>query len=261
MKFRNINPALMTIVLLITLSALPLQAAIKHNFPTQKTINLDNRQLLAFSWGELWDKLRRKKGKRGSRGDEDKKFFCMIAPGGLKDPSSIKASLKVWSSQPVFLWKGEIKGIEVRHTRSNKLMWSQQVEPTTRGIVYQGEPLQPGEAYFWRETVPDAELPSRQSFRIMKAEERDSISTDLKQLESNLKAKGAKPEEIVLARIDYFVEKQLWSDVLREIYLVQNPSPELKELVEQIQSNDFCSDDKDEQPISLYHFFIKMRLI
>lgn len=252
MKLKNINPALLMLVLMITSSALPLQAAIKHNFPTQKTINLDNRQLLAFSWGELWDKLRRKKGRRGSRGDDEKKFFCMIAPGPLKDPNSIKASLKVWGTQPVFLWKGAIKGIEVRDARSkNKLMWSQQVEPTTRSIVYQGEDLEPGKAYIWRETLADEELPSRQSFRIMKAEERDSISTELKQLESNLKAKGKKPEEIVLARIDYFVEKQLWSDVLREIYSVENPSPELKELITQIQSNDFCSEDKDKQKLSL----------
>ena len=251
MKLKNINPALMTIVILITLSALPLQAAIKGNFPTQETINLDNRQLLAFSWGELWNKLRRKKGKRGSRGDEDIKQYCMIAPGPLKDPNSIKASLKVWGTQPVFLWKGEIKGIEVLHTHSKKLMWSQQVEPTTRSIVYQGEDLEPGKDYIWRETLADEEIPSRKSFRIMKAEERDSISTDLKQLESNLKAKGKKPEEIVLGRIDYFVEKQLWSDVLREIYSVENPSPELKELITQIQSNDFCSEDKDKQKLSL----------
>ena len=58
-------------------------------------------------------------------------------------------------------------------------------------------------------------------------------------------------KEIVLGRIDYFVEKQLWSDVLREIYSVENPSPELKELITQIQSNDFCSEDKDKQKLSL----------
>lgn len=238
MKLKNTKSALwMTVMVIIASSALPLQAAIKQNFPTQETLNLHNRQLLALSWGEIWDKLRRKKGRRGSRGDDDKNFFCMIAPGKLEDTNSDKASLEVWSTQPVFVWQGEIKGIEVRHIRSNKLMWSQNVNPKTRSIIYQGEPLQAGEAYIWRETLPDKERPSRQSFRILNKEKRDSISTELKKLE-----KGTNQEKIVLAKIDYFEQKGLYSDVFREIYSVKNPSPELKQMIEQIESHDFCPD-------------------
>ena len=249
-KPKNIKSALWIIVtVVIASSTLPIQAAIKQNFPTQETFNLENRQLLVLSWGELWDKLRRKKGRRGSRGDDDKNFFCMISPGKLKDTNGDKTSLEVWSTQPIFLWKGEIKGIEVRHTRSNKLMWSQSVNPKNRSIIYQGEPLQPGEAYIWREALPDKEIPSRQSFRIMKAEERNSISTELKKLESNLKVKGANQEEIVRERIKYFEQQGLWSDVFREIYSVSNPSPELKERINQIQNHDFCSQNKGEQQL------------
>lgn len=242
MKLKNSKSALWIIVtVVIASSALPIQAAIKYEFPTQETLNFENRQLLALSWGDIWDKLRRKKGRRGSRGDDDKNL-CMIAPGKLEHENGNETSLKVWSTQPVFVWRGEIKGIEVRHTRSNRLMWSQSVNPQTRNIIYQGETLQPGEAYIWREALPDKERPSRQSFRIMKADERNSISTELKELESNLKAKGADQEKIILARTEYFAKKQLWSDVFQQVYSVKNPSPELKEKIKEIESHDFCPD-------------------
>ena len=229
----------------VTSTSLPLQAVIKQNISTQEMLNVDNRQLLALSWGDIWDILRRKKGKGGSRDGKD--FLCMISPGKLKDPNGNRGNLVVWGTQPVFLWQGEITGIEVRHIRSNKLIWSQTLKPTTRSIIYQGEPLQPGEAYIWLAILPDEQLPNRQSFRIMKAEKRDSISTDLKELESKPKAEDANSEEIILARVEYFAKQELWSDVLRELYSVENPSPELKEKIEQIQGHDFCSIDKEEQ--------------
>ncbi|GAB1542846.1 hypothetical protein NUACC21_55200 [Scytonema sp. NUACC21] len=251
-KFRNAKPALWLIVVVVVgLSALPIQAAIKQNFPTQETLNSSDRQLFALSWGEIWDKLRRKRGKRGSRGDDNKEFFCMIAPGKLEDQNNGKQSLVVWSTQPVFLWRGQMVGIEVRHIRSDELMWRQTFSPTTRSIIYQGKPLQPGEDYFWRETIPLDQLPSKRSFRMMDAKERDRISTELKELESERKAKGSREEEIVLSRVNYFAKNDLWSDVLREIYSVPNPSPELKEKIKQIQGHDFCSQEKDEQKLGL----------
>jgi hypothetical protein len=240
-KLRNVKSALWLIVVVsVGLSALPLEAAIKQNFATQEILKSNNRQLLTLSLGDIWDRLRRKKGKRGSRdGDGSEKNLCMIAPGKLEDQNDGKGSLVIWGNKPVFLWQGEIVGIEVRHTRSDKLMWSQN-NPTTRSVIYQGEPLQPGEDYFWREKLPLKQLPSKQSFRMMKAEDRDRISAELKELESKLKTKGASASEIALEKINYFSQKQLWSDVLREIYSVPNPSPELKQTINQIQGHDFC---------------------
>ena len=235
MKFINTKFALwMILAVVVVSSAPPLQAAINQNFPTQETqetLKGDHSQLLALSWGDIWNKLRRKKRKKGSRGPEQP-TLCMIAPAKFEDKDEVKeeskATIKMWGTQPVFLWEGEIKGIEVRNIRSNELMWSQKFDrPKASNIVYQGKPLQPGQAYSWGETEPlsEKDLPNKQSFRIMKKEDRDRISGELKQLESNLKAKGKSQEEIVLARSDYFAKQGLWSDVLREIYSVQNPSP------------------------------------
>ncbi len=243
-----------TMVVFIS-SALPLQAATKTNFltPEKQIIRKDgNRQLLALSWGDIWRELRRKKGQKGSRSPKQP-TLCMITPGKLQDPDDKKETLLVWGTKPVFLWQGEIKGIEVRHIRSNKLMWSENLESKTNSIVYQGKTLEPGQAYSWGETEPlsEKDIPNKQSFRIMKTEERDRISEELKQLESKLKAKGVKGEKIVLARIEYFADKKLWSDVFREMYAVENPSPELKAQIEQIESHDFCTPDKDGNKVSL----------
>lgn len=225
------------------------QATINQNSPTQETLKHDNHQFLALSWGDIWRKLRRKKGKKGSRGPYQPKL-CIIAPGKLKDPKTDQGTIKMWGIKPVFLWKGEIKGIEVRHIVTNELMWRQALNPTTNSIVYQGKPLKPGEAYSWRETerFSSDDLPNKQSFRIMKAEERDRISSDLKKLESELKPKGANQknanqEKIVLARTKYFTDKGYSSDAFREIYSVQNPSSELQKYINQIQSHDFCAPD------------------
>ncbi len=255
MKIINTKSALwwMTVVVIVGSSALPLQAAIQNNFTTQETVNVDNDQLFSLSWGDIWDKLRRKKGRRGSRGP-NQPILCMIAPGKLKDIKGEKQTLVVWSTQPLFIWQEDekkIQGIEVRHIRSNKLMWRKSLKSKTPRITYKGEPLQPGEDYSWRETSPLEKPPSKRSFRIMNAKERQTVSAELKRLENKLKAKGASEDKITLAKVDYFADKQLWSDVLREMYAVKNSSPELKERIKQIESNNFCSLEKGEQKPSL----------
>ncbi|WP_414581745.1 hypothetical protein [Scytonema sp. PCC 10023] len=139
-----------------------------------------------------------------------------------------------------------MEGIEVRHIRSKKLMWRQTLDPTTRKTIYQGEPLQPGEDYFWRETLPPEQLPSQVPFRIMESEKRDRITGELNKLENREKeASGTSAEKIILARVEYFANQGLWSDALREIYSVldsvPNPSVEFKQGINQIQNNEFCS--------------------
>jgi len=237
------NTKLLWIMLVIMgASALPLQAAINQRTTPQNPEVNNNRELFSLSWGDIWKRLRRKKGKRGSRGkDEDKEFFCMIAPGKLKDTNNSKQTLKVWHTQPLFIWKDDknkVRKIEVFHIRSNQVVWSSKIfKPGTNRVVYNGEPLKPGEAYSWREAISPEQLPSKQSFRIMSAEERKTISAGLNQL----KPKGVSKDKMILARVDYFAQNQLWSDVLLEMYSVKNPSPELKQKIQQIQSHDFCS--------------------
>ncbi|NEQ88642.1 MAG: DUF928 domain-containing protein, partial [Moorea sp. SIO2I5] len=117
------------------------------------------------------------------------------------------------------------------------------LEPTTTSIVYQGKPLQPGKDYFWRNTIPLEELPTKKSFRLMNDEKRNQVTADLTALESKLKAENASADQIALERVNYFINKQLWSDALREIYKMYkmpNPPAEVTDVIDKIKNNNFC---------------------
>lgn len=229
------------IVGILGFSAIPLQAAIKPQ--SRPSLSEINSKYIALTWGDIWDKLRRRKGKGGSRGDEDEQFLCMITPGKLSDEQN-EGTLLVWSDRPFFLWQGKITTIEVRKARSQKLVWQQNISAAANSTLYQGESLQPGQRYFWQ----DSQRPEQKgSFRIMETEEREAIAKELTALENQLTTEGATAEEIALKRANYFETKGLWSDVLREIYSVSNPSPELQQMQEKIQNHEFCPVENEEK--------------
>ncbi|OLT61664.1 hypothetical protein [Moorena bouillonii] len=246
---QNKSTLLLTMVVLVCSSALPINAIVKRPQSDQQ-LSQSQGQLITLKWGDIWERLRRKKGKGGSRGRSRSEHpieqtLCMLTPGQLSDRdgnSNHKGSLEIWSEQPLFLWQGEMKGIEVREMRTNQQLWEQSLEPTTTSIVYQGKPLQPGKAYFWRNTIPLNELPTKRIFRLMNDEKRNQITADLTALESNLKAQDASADQIALKRINYFINKQLWSDALREIYRMPNPPAEVTDLIDKInnKAHDFC---------------------
>ncbi|NEO15585.1 MULTISPECIES: hypothetical protein [unclassified Moorena] len=250
---QNKSTLLLTMVVLVCSSALPINAIVKRPQSDQQ-LSQSQGQLVTLKWGDIWDILRRKKDEGGSRGNSTddnlieendliEQNLCMLTPGQLPDydPNAEQnGSLEIWSEQPLFLWQGEMKGIEVRDYRTNQQLWEQPLEPTTTSIVYEGKPLQPGKAYFWRNTIPLEELPTKKSFRLMNDEKRNQITADLTALESNLKAQDASADQIALKRINYFINKQLWSDALREIYRMPNPPAEVTDLIDKINNNDFC---------------------
>jgi hypothetical protein len=133
-----------------------------------------------------------------------------------------------------------VKGASVRSQRSGELMWSQALDPDQRSIVYgeEGKPLQPGQAYYWRLLRAESSQNSlpRIMFRVMEqGEERETIVAELAQI------RGETIEDTAIARANYFADRELWSDALRELYAVENPSEELLAIVEQIQGKDFCN--------------------
>ncbi|NEP37561.1 hypothetical protein [Moorena sp. SIO3B2] len=252
---------LLTVVVLLSSYVLPLDAIVQRPQSDQQ-LSQSQGQLITLKWGDIWKRLRRKKGKKGSRDvltDDNsiEQNLCMLIPGQLPDRDlnseqngSLEiqnGSLEIWSEQPLFLWQGKMKGIEVREMRTNQQLWEQPLEPTTTSILYQGKPLQPGKAYYWRNTIPLEELPTKRSFRLMDDEKRNQITTDLNELESNLKAEDASADKIALKRINYFIDKQLWSDALREIYLMPNPPAEVTDLIDKInnKAHDFCKKERE----------------
>ncbi len=250
-KINRVQSTLLIAALeIVSVSALPIQAAIRQ-YPRQSVAEVNNKYL-ALSWGDIWKRLGRKKASGGSRGPK-KPRICMIAPGKLReldrDHSDLDGKIEVGSDRPLFLWQESMVGIEVRHLPSDELMWSQPLESEARSITYAGKPLQPGEVYYWRETLPLEEVPHRVSFRMMEAEKIAVITAELEQRSSKLKAQGASANKIALERVNYFIERGFWSDALREIYSKPNL---FSQLIEKIESHDFCPEPEEEKNISLF---------
>ncbi|MBE9198879.1 MULTISPECIES: hypothetical protein [unclassified Nodularia (in: cyanobacteria)] len=149
--------------------------------------------------------------------------------GGSRPPNSVcmvspdapRVYRMVWSDRPLFIWQGYASTVAVQPIRSNANLWIQSVNQT-QNITYTGEPLEPGQTYQWavnsNQFVP---------FQIMEKPQRDRISTDLHNIEKQLNAMSANTEAIALAKANYFMENNLWSDVLQQIYSVPKPSAEL----------------------------------
>lgn len=178
------------------------------------------------SWWQIFQEKPPVEEKPGSPRGE----LCVIAP------RSIRTNTKVWSDRPLFVWQGNLGKIEVHPHKSDEVLWSQTLTSTDNSVTYTGEALQPGQTYDWVIFGPQNSRISLIPFQVMEAPERDRIRVRLTILEQELKEKGATLEEIANARANYFAQQQLWSDVLKEVYSIENPSPELETIIQQIPS-------------------------
>ncbi|WP_427159946.1 DUF928 domain-containing protein [Aliinostoc sp. HNIBRCY26] len=160
--------------------------------------------------------------KGGSRPTE---IICMISP------DAPKTTRKIWSDRPLFIWQGNVREVTVKPVNKNQVLWFETVKDTQQ-IIYNGEPLKPGQSYKW-------EVNSNRfiTFQIIDTQQRDRITTQLQTIEAQLQKQGANQEAIALAKANYFAEYQLWSDVLQQIYSVNPPSAELNNLRQQITQN------------------------
>ncbi|NES22895.1 MAG: CHASE2 domain-containing protein, partial [Symploca sp. SIO3E6] len=199
-----------------------------------KIIAAISKEQQKSTWERLQDIFRRRRNGGGSRGE-----FCSISPE--------KPSDKIWHTSPVFVWRGRVKRIELRHFSSNELIWSHQVtefENSQRHALYTGTPLEPGEEYTYGldyetidegKTIPDSIEPIY--LKVMDAQERLSIEAELTALEGS--AKALSNEELARQRAMYFAEKKLWSDAVTEIFSVSNPSLKWTQEIEELWSEVF----------------------
>ena len=154
--------------------------------------------------------------------------ICAIAPKAIGDTK------EVWNERPLFIWAGPFKRIELRRVGDEQVFWSKALDRQNK-ILYDGEPLQPGQTYEWSLYFSDdTEFPPfrTETFQVMDSQKRDRIQQDLQRLDETLKARKASTEEIARQHALYFVRQQLWLDALQEAYSVENPSEPLKQLIE-----------------------------
>jgi hypothetical protein len=159
----------------------------------------------------------------GSRGE-----VCVIAP------NLPRATATVWSDRPLFLWRGNASRIEVRAESDDTLLWNYTPPAAAERALYDGEPLQPGQSYVWtifdRQGDPLFAVP----FRLMLAARRDVIADELIVLEAQLTSERATPEAIARQRANYFAERQLWADVLRESVAAEGTAAENSEYLQAV---------------------------
>lgn len=233
----NLSFLLLTLSLL---SSLPIQAAIKQQ--NRRLPKITNNLYLALSWADIFNIFSRRKTPGGGKGE-----ICAILPQALVNSSNEqKGTEEIWTDKPVFFWRGVgVTQIDIFEMGKDEVFATLKVKEGLTKIKYNEQPLQPGQSYTWQITAEKVRgLPikdSGSSFTLMDSQKRASITDDLTKLEATLKKEGATVEKIALEKADYFANKEMWTDVLEQLYSVQNPSPQLVDIIKNIEGHNFCN--------------------
>ncbi len=238
-KLDNFRNLLLSIVIFGSLE-MPIKAAIRP----QSNTHPHQRQntYLAKSVSETVEDVKRKKKRKAGKGPT-----CLIVPGILDEPDSkVRETQEIWSLNPLFLWHiktGNVTKIELFQKGSNEAFWIREIPEGETSFVYDGEPLKPGYSYEWRiiANIPFPMKSITDEFKVMDSQKRLPITIRLALLENRLKKEGADAEKIALEKLSYFAQKELWSDVIGEIFKVKNPSVKLKEEQDKLLSSDYCN--------------------
>lgn len=201
---------------------LPNQVSYAENSPTE----------VALSWDGIFNKPNKPPVGSGEGGRRPAVNVCMVTPGNVGD------SKIIWSDRPLFLWQGRFSKIGLASSveANQTTFWNQPITRGQNSANYTGKPLQPGKTYYWWFAVGKSPT-GFVEFQVMKPQERQKISNSLRKLEQQEK----NPEKLALKKTKFFLEQkpQLWSDALQSAYSVENPSPELVKIREEILQ-DWC---------------------
>ena len=242
-SFSFILSFIVSLILVLCLAKPPLMILAQTEQPQEEPPPTTQPTEQRNTWQAILNLFRRRKEPyRGSRPAYEN--VCPISPGLLEEQNTI------WSAYPLFLWQETSFPLEIRlyspfdPTQDAKVIWQQNLmenSPPTmfQGIQYTGEALEPGKIYDWELFNPINNTKLRRSFRVMDGQERYQITEELQNLEAQLSLQQATDEEIAMARANYFAQRNLWSDVLQEMYSVPNASPELNQIIQELVSY-FC---------------------
>lgn len=230
-----------SVIGVINVSAATVLAETNQNPTISKDVRA-KQQKQKSAWERIVDLFRRKKEDGSTLGE-----FCSISPNS--------AARITWSKQPLFLWQGTVKKIEVSEVSvdyefdEQSILWSyNQFQDNQQSILYNedetGQELESGQEYSYRVTYQtsgnDGQIIDNQKtlfFRVMSDEERHEIAnklTNLDNLNSNISE-----EQLALQYALFFEENDLFLDVVRELFSVSMPSPEWRQKTEAIRI-EFC---------------------
>jgi hypothetical protein len=201
--------------------------------PSQSAIAASSQSSAPLSWNDISIKLFSLSNLQEQRynkpGGKTPPKICLISPGRQE---------QIWHDRPLFIWQGTQPAIGVRQSDTGAILW-QRSSPATSPLKrarYLGEELRSGRTYDWLFFAKEADSAPQfwVKFQIMPPPASILISAELKTLERKLEAAEADAETIALHRANYFAQKNLWTDVLQEIYSVREPSAELQQLTQEI---------------------------
>jgi hypothetical protein len=138
----------------------------------------------------------------------------------------------IWSDRPLFLWQADSHDIDVQQLEltdaEGRILWEKSLDTTTASVIYDGQPLQPGQFYTWRLewTVQDRDNSMDYTFQIMEAEQRNQIASDLQTLTNQSQNSNTHSESIADRQARYFIDNSPWSDALQVLYMNPNLSVE-----------------------------------
>lgn len=206
----------------------------KDNEPTAERRAIAAGQVWESIFGDFFNQPKDEKPTAGIPGGATGRGgICALTP------RTIGTNTVVWSTRPLFAWRGvpPIQQIKVRVQGNQEALWDKKFSGRAFRVMYDGkQPLEPSQTYNWV-ILDDQNKEYSFTFKVLNTQERDRITVDLKKLEEELKNNKASDEEIALRRAEYFAQKQLWSDVLQEVYSVKNPSPALNQKIQALVGN------------------------
>lgn len=153
--------------------------------------------------------------------------LCVLSPGVLGKTNMI------WSSQPLFLWRGEVSNLLVRDYDTDEIIWQRSDLTGKEQVAFNGEPLQSGQAYIWE--ASNAEIAVRYEFVVKPSAERQLIAAELAN-DENLQNSKLSRDHSVLTTAQYFGKKGLWSDLFQVLYSTDGSSVDMNQYL------DFLSD-------------------
>jgi hypothetical protein len=153
------------------------------------------------------------------RDSQGEVLFCGLAPNRLEKDQSYS----VWSDRPLFLWAGNMDQIHVTEI-SGESVWNSTVTGANSVVYGAEQALTPGKTYNW---WADNNSLTPILFRVLPAEKRQEITAELERQATQLRSRKMNAEAIAVAQANYFAQQHLWSDALRVIHSVMNPSSEL----------------------------------
>lgn len=239
MKFnRQKNLVLVISLAVAMLSAFPLHAAIDHR--TSNVLLEGTTTQLAVSWSEVWDRLRRKEVPGGSRGN-DRSKVCAVVPGTLIDVDTEETTaLHLWGLNPVFVWQEEWSQLKVFRSQDHAVLLSQNLESEARHLVYSDVedaiPLEPGGSYYWHLSRDGSDgktaIFGETSFRTLDEEKWLELDAELAVMDAS--------EDALSKRVEFFADRGMWADVVREVYGADELPSDLVALKDKIADHDFC---------------------